>query len=569
MATRSGMVRLKGSERDVLPGARAVGESNPSDRLTLSLYVRRNPRASPPSVEALGAQLPRDRRYLTHEQVEKAYGASPADLERVARFAATHGLVVVHRDAARRLVQVSGSVAAISAAFGVTLRQYERPGEHYRGREGFIHVPKNLKGVVEAVLGLDNRRVGRSYLRRARRRGEPPALAKNVHIPIDTYFPPQVAKLYDFPAGADGTGQTIGIVTLNESGGGYSVSALEKYFTHILKLRMPQITAVVVHGRGNDPHFGPSVSEDDVTDEVMLDLQVAGAAAPGAKLVMYFSEFTQQGWVDAITRFVHDREHHPSVVSISYGNPEKDGRSAWTDSAIRVVNAAFEAAAAKGITVCCASGDDGSHDDAGDRRAHADFPASSPYVLGCGGTRLVSRGQAIVRETVWNDSSGAGGGGVSALFPVPRWQKSASVPPSANRAHLPGRGVPDVSGLADPVTGYQVINADGSFDPRNPSGGTSATAPLWAALIARINEKLGVACGYLNPLLYTRFSSGVLRDIVHGSIGAYSAREGWDACTGLGSPGGTALLRALGGHQEGTPVHAGALTRPKRARRKR
>jgi kumamolisin len=379
-----------------------------------------------------------------------------------------------------------------------------------------------------------------------------------VALPRNTYFPPQVAELYNFPPNLDGQGQTIAILVFNEFGGGYSVTALKKYFDDILKMPMPTIQNVVVHGRGNDPHPPSNDPNDpDVSGEVMLDIQVAGSVAPGAKLVMYFTEFTQQGWVDAITRVVSDQTNNPSVVSISYGNPEDDARSAWTKAAIKVVNRAFEAAAAKGITICCASGDDGSRDQSVDGRAHADFPASSPFVLGCGGTRLEKLANGNLREVVWNDpvNGGAGGGGISAIFTVPDYQKSVGVPPSANALHKRGRGVPDVAGLADPGTGYQIIESDGSFDPRRPTGGTSATAPLWAALIARINQGLGVRAGFLNPLLYSRFSSNVLRDITQGDIGVYVARKGWDPCTGFGSPDGVKLLKALQGQSSHMAAH--------------
>jgi kumamolisin len=205
------------------------------------------------------------------------------------------------------------------------------------------------------------------------------------------------------------------------------------------------------------------------------------------------------------------------------------------------INRAFRAAAARGITICCASGDDGSSDDGG-RRAHVDFPASSPFVLACGGTRIKASHGVIVKETVWNDKYGAGGGGISAVFDPPDWQSGVNLPPSAHVGGRKGRGLPDVAGLADSDTGFIVINVKGS--ELEIIGGTSATAPLWAALIARINEGLGVRVGYLNPLLYQRLS-GVLRDITEGNIGAYAAAAGWDAYTGFGSPDGAALLHAL------------------------
>jgi len=313
----------------------------------------------------------------------------------------------------------------------------------------------------------------------------------------------------------------------------------------------PTITDVVVQGPGNDP--GPdttaSSNQGDSTGEVMLDMCVVGSVAPGASIFMYFTEFTSQGWVDALNQAITD-QNQIAVISISYGNPEDDPQGAWTSMGVQNVNLAVQAAAAKGITICCASGDDGSND--GDPPvAHVDFPASSPFVLGVGGTTLVaSSGTAptIQSETVWNEvlhSEGATGGGVSDIFTKPAYQNSVTVPPSANPPHAIGRGVPDVAAVADPVTGVVVMDIDGKH--LEQIGGTSASTPLWASLVARLNQGLSARCGFLNPLLYGKFSSGVLRDITVGNNGAYSAGPGWDACTGLGSPNGDRLLQALSG----------------------
>jgi kumamolisin len=178
-----------------------------------------------------------------------------------------------------------------------------------------------------------------------------------------------------------------------------------------------------------------------------------------------------------------------------------------------------------------------------------DFPASSPFVLGVGGTKLVAAGgapPAIAAETVWNElmqDEGAGGGGISAVFTKPAYQINSKIPPSANPPHRIGRGVPDVAAVADPETGVVVMRVDGR--QLEPIGGTSASTPLWAALIARLNQGLGANCGFLNPLLYNKCATGVLRDITSGNNGTYSATPGWDACTGLGSPDGQRLLHAL------------------------
>jgi kumamolisin len=457
-------------------------------------------------------------------------------------------LTVAAVNQAARSVRLAGSVAAMSAAFQVDLSRYEYRGGSYRGREGAVNIPRELDGVVVAVLGLDNRPLGRSLRLPATHAAIPLAdhAAGAAPLPPNTYLPPRLGQLYNFPAGTDGTGQTVAILAFNDpqAKGGYQLSALQTYFTSVLGQSAPQISDVVVLGPGNLPGDDGKSGEQrgDSSGEIMLDIQVVGGLAPGAKIVMYFTEFTEQGWTDAINAIVTDTVHAPTVVSCSYGNPEDATGTAWTRMAISRVDAAFAAAAAKGITICCASGDDGSRDQGRDTRAHADFPASSPHVLGVGGTRLESTGTQISRETVWNDGPGsATGGGISKLFPVPAWQSGAHVPVSENPPHKRGRGVPDVSALADPRTGVVIITLDGKH--LTVIGGTSAAAPQWAALLARINQALGAPVGFVNPLLYTQLDPAkALRDITSGNNGAYPSGPGWDANTGWGSPGGTTLL---------------------------
>jgi hypothetical protein len=170
----------------------------------------------------------------------------------------------------------------------------------------------------------------------------------------------------------------------------------------------------------------------------------------------------------------------------------------------------------------------------------------------------------IAYEAVWNDGPGsATGGGVSRFFPLPVWQQAVGVPPSVNPDHHTGRGVPDVSGVADPQTGIAIITLDGQHIA--VIGGTSATAPMWSGLVARLNQALGRPVGFINPVLYGRLSTGVLRDITVGTNGAYGAKAGWDACTGLGSPDGVTLLGALHAIVNATLPHApqpSATTQP-------
>jgi kumamolisin len=435
----------------------------------------------------------------------------------------------------------------------------------HRYREGALQIPAELAGIVLAVLGLDNRPQARAQFRRAPAAtsratapgpaapapgapapGAPapggPAPAAPPAAASTSYTPPQVATLYQFPAGTDGTGQTIAIIEL---GGGFGSSDLDPYFAE-LGLPVPSVTAASVDGAVNQPGQDPSGADG----EVLLDIEVAGAVAPGAAQIVYFAPNTDQGFVDAVTTAVHATPT-PAVVSISWGQSE----DSWTAQARTALDQAMSDAAALGVTVCVAAGDNGSGD--GQSGTHVDFPASSPHALACGGTSL--RGNAgtgvISSETVWNDggSGGATGGGVSDTFGLPSWQASAGVPPRAGAAagSAAGRGVPDVAGCADPVTGYQV-RVDGQA---TVIGGTSAVAPLWAGLISRLAQSTGKPFGLIQPQLYAGVTAGAaapgFRDITSGSNGAYAAGPGWDACTGLGSPEGSTLLSTLGSGQAG------------------
>ena len=268
----------------------------------------------------------------------------------------------------------------------------------------------------------------------------------------------------------------------------------------------------------------------------MLDIEVSAAVAPGANVVVYFAPNTDQGFIDAIATAVHDSTNKPNVISISWGAPE----STWTQQAVTALDQACQAAAAVGVTVTVASGDDGSTDGVTGGGNNVDFPASSPHVLACGGTKLVATGTTITSETAWNELSaneGATGGGVSTLFALPTWQANSKVPSPTTSSG--GRGVPDVAGDADPVTGY-TVRVDGQT---STIGGTSAVAPLWAGLIALANAANGQDAGFVNPTLYG--DPKALRDITSGNNGAFSAGPGWDACTGLGSPNGAAVIAAL------------------------
>jgi kumamolisin len=569
MNTPNAQTPLPGSYRKAVPDARLLSSSDPNEKITVSVYARRNP--GPPAVlqaarDKLAMELPKNRRYLNMDEFDKLYGADPADLEKIKNWAKAHKLEVLSESVSKRQVKIQGKISDVSEAFGVSFHEYEHPSlGRFRGRTGNIYVADDLYKVIDGVFGLDTRPIGRPRLRRSFRTklplkafkatGGKGALDLKNQWP-GTFFPTEVASLYNYPANSDGTGQNIALFAFNgppgpDQHGGYNLAALKEYYQTVLGQSVPVIQDVVIQGKGNNP--GPdspaTEAKGDSTGEVMLDMCIAGAVAPGAKIFMYFTEFNSKGWVDAIHDAVAGK-NNISVISISYGNPEQDPQSLWTQMGVKLVDQAFEAAAARGITICCSSGDDGSSDE-GTGKAEVDFPASSPNVLAVGGTKLVATAgpkPKISSEIVWNEirqQMGASGGGVSVVFSKPAYQDGVQIPVSVNPPHQIGRGMPDVSAVGDPESGVVVMHVDGkSLDP---VGGTSASAPLWGALVARLNQAMKTRCGFLNEVLYNRFASGVLRDITKGNNGAYPAGKGWDACTGLGSPDGQKLLKALSG----------------------
>jgi kumamolisin len=520
-------VTLKGSERTAMQGAQALAPADPKERLEVSMIVRRRARQALQARVAKLAAGNRSDGILSREDFAKEHGADAADLAAVRKFAAAHGLNVDHEHAARRTVVLSGTVEQFNAAFSVQLRQFAHPNGNYRGRTGVIRLPAELDGVIEAVLGLDNRPQAKPHFR-MRSTDKDTRKQTGAAVPV-SFTPTQVASLYGFPSGT-GEGQCVAIIEL---GGGFRPADLKTYFTG-LDVGSPKVSAVSVDHGENVP-TGDANGPDG---EVMLDIEVVGSIAPAANIVVYFTPNTDAGFLDAVTTAIHDTTNKPSVISISWGGPE----STWSAQAMTAMDDAFQAAATMGITVCVASGDSGSTDGVSDGSDHVDFPASSPYALGCGGTSLQATQAAITSEVVWNDGAGGGasGGGISSFFPTPSWQAGKQAAQSGGTSiALTKRGVPDVAGDADPDTGYNV-RIDGT---NTVIGGTSAVAPLWAGLIARINQSSGTPVGYLNPQLYNKPQA--LRDITLGSNGDFVAARGWDACTGLGSPNGPVLSGAI------------------------
>ena len=523
--TPDGFRILAGSERSLPRRSQRVGLANPNETLTVSLRLR--PRPGAPALPDLSANMHIPR--VSREDFAALYGTAQTDFDRAAEFAAAYGLEVIESVVARRTISVSGTVAQVEKAFQVQLGIYQAPSETFRSHEGPVFLPEDIADVVESVFGLENRPL--IQLRGRVLPDTPPA---------GTLTPPEVARLYDFPL-ISAAGQTIGII---EFGGGFQPADVEQYFAD-LSIALPSITTVLIDGATNNPSpFDPAAKD---TIETNLDICIAGSAAPGAALVVYFAPLTYQGVIDAISTAVHDNINKPSVISISWGFLFEELNDAQDKTALDTVSSMFAEAALLGVTVLASSGDSGSDCGVGDGKAHVLYPASDPGVTAVGGTVFSNVNVDEFIENTWSDANtGITGGGVSDYFDKPVWQIAAGVPVSVNPGGRVGRGVPDVAAYVGPYYLYLY----GAY--HGPYYGTSASAPLYAALIALINTRLGFGIGFINGNiglrngLYTPLSDA-FSDIADGSSNSsngspgYTADKGWDACTGLGSLRGNTI----------------------------
>ncbi len=568
---------LPNSAQPPMENSRAVGAPHPNDPVHVTLVLRRCNEL--PALDVIGAQPLTSRHGMSSEDFAASFGADPDDVALIESFAHRHGLSVSSVKPAQRSVRLSGTAANMNKAFGVAMQHYDYGAGTYRGHEGPVYLPEELHGVVMRVLGLDTRPVATPKWRSRAHAGETSG--------SQSYLPTQLATIYQFPEGT-GQGQKIAIIELS---GGYDPKVLDDYFQNTLGFdKTPNIKSVSVDGAVNTPYDSQG-RQEGADGEVYLDIEVIGALAPAADINVYFAPNQGDGFRNGIAQAIDDGN---SIISISWGGPEHSSG---------LFEDVLQDAAHQHITVLVAAGDNGSSDFqplfvGGDQRVHArtsqafvDYPACSQWTLACGGTKLNANpdtGQ-IESELVWNETTrtidtplgqlivgGAGGGGVSTLIQRPSYQTGLNIPPNVNGTNFNGRGIPDICAVADPTTGYRVRVGPGPSGLQ-PIGGTSAVAPLWSALLARINENLGVQVGFINPILYRiAESEGALNDITDGDNGTrggyyrteaqfdqdnginffpyipevqgYSAGSGWDAATGWGSPVGTKLQEELQQH---------------------
>ncbi|MFC1400016.1 MULTISPECIES: protease pro-enzyme activation domain-containing protein [Streptacidiphilus] len=525
MSVAHDRVALIGSERKMSKGQSLIGSADSHEKLTVTVQVRRHPNAAAaPDLAELGRQRPSRRAPVDRKSVLAALGADPKDLDQVKQFAQQFKLKAEQADPAQRTIRLTGTVEQFNQAFGVQLKQYREGDRTFRSRQGSVHVPRHLQGVIERVSGLTNRPLAQPHHKLIPR--SPSGVTAQ-----------QVAQLYDFPQGVDCSGQTIALIEL---GGGYSQQDLDTYFNNA-GIPSPNVMSIGVDGASNS--YGDPSGADG---EVELDIEIAASIAQAATIAVYFAPNSEQGFIDAVLAAATSTQHPATCISISWGAPEDAG---WTAAGRSGMDFACFVAAALGITVLAASGDNGSNDGVYDGMAHCDFPSSDPYVLACGGTSLQLDNKGMLRnEVVWNNGNGwATGGGISNEFLILPWQTADEVPLQVDTGQQ-GRGVPDVAGNADPMRSPYEVVVDGAW---MSVGGTSAVAPLYAGLFAVIAASSGTMPGFIGPYLYQLASQPNLYfDVDSGSNAVqpapgYSAGKGWDACSGIGRINGNLLLQQI------------------------
>src|SRR3984885_1315592 len=583
MPRPTGTHPLPGSERPQIKGSTLLGPVEANEPVTVAVIVRQKP-GSPdvPDLEYWENTPPDQRVYLSPEEFFERHGAAKEQVDRVADYLRDRGLRIVEHHAGRRRIMAEGTAAQMNAAFGVTLNRYRAPerkapahpprkegegrpfGDHremgaheYRGFEGRVHLPANLAELVEAVIGLDNRKLGRPA---GTGTGDPPGAG---------YLTPlQIAQDYNFPTNS-AAGQTIGIFEDASAGAAYLLSDINSFVTG-LGLSVPKLTDILLLGYTNNGALVLSPPPGPIL-ECNIDVCIAATSGQGANINVYFTDDSELGWDTFFDRatFPLPGDNPPSVLTASWVPSLRDDTGSIGDHTIagtfaNNLHGKLKTAAARGITVFMAIGDWGSENDVGDGKCHISYPNGDPFLTACGGTILGSANPTppgALYEYTWSDGnvlaspfqgwSGsfyyeATGGGVSDQFPRPPYQVHAGVRPISKNDGGIRRGLPDVAGMVA-MTGFVIAGV-------GPQGGygTSAVAPLYAGLIATINASLGRNTGLLNPTLY-KYGPRICNDIRFGNNDSsyppdapfYTAAVGWDAVTGWGSINGRRLLAGI------------------------
>jgi subtilase family serine protease len=519
-------VTIPGNVAPALQDAAYVSHNDPNGVLTIVVGLKRHNEAEFADLldRLYDADSPDYHRWITPADFLAKFSPSQADIDAARQHLESHGLTVKRVSDNRVLVQATGTVAQIEEAFAININVYQLGTETHYSNDRNPSVPSSLKDVVESVTGL-------SSLETMHHASDfEPVPASTI-----TYTPLEIASIYNFPSRLntfhgktiyDGTGETIAIATAYT----YLTSDVDYFWTYFSAIsRTGTLTNICVNGCTSTLDFEPT-----------LDVEYAGAQAPGANLIVY--EVPSNGFSDFSLMYSQMAgDNSAQVVSISWIACESNvGKSV-----MKTEDASFAQMAAENMTIFVASGDFGAYGcDA--KQLNPDFPGTDPNVATVGGTTLNATSLFKYKsESAWSCS----GGGASTYFVKPTWQKGPGVPNNTKR------DVPDIAFDADGNTGYNVYYQGGWIDN---SYGTSFGAPNMAGYWALVLEALkGVRTGNAAPLFYKLGASSSyttdMHDVTTGSNGCsiavgYKATVNWDYTTGWGSINGTSALAYFKAH---------------------
>lgn len=544
-------VILPGSHREPPPGSERAGEVALTDSVAITVVLKS---ADPSEDTSFGFDLQSVRRDAARARARRnALGISTEQRESVVRWLSEAGLSVDRTiDVPNpRAVMAHGTIAALHRAVDVHVGRYSREAAVFRGREGALSLPAQVADLVEAVLGIDTRpqvhHGGGSY---AAQVVAPPSPGNSSGTfpgaAPAAYRVGDYSSHYRFPNVGDLGSGAIGLIGL---GGGFDPTDLSM-FCDDAGIATPDVFQVL---SSRDRGLAALLSV-----ETSLDIQVVAALAPGCPIVVYQGDATDKGFYDALGTAVWDRRHRPRVISISWGGAE----CLWTEQSVHALEGLLADAAALGITVFAASGDSGQTAGVPDGERHVLYPASSPFVTACGGTQLDVRPNGDRHETPWYEAGVCrSGGGLSDLFRQPDWQAGMALtfpaePHAPDGSTSAARAVPDICASAAVPAGYRIA-IGGRWELM---GGTSAVAPLYAALLLRIVESQGCRFYGLNSLLYSAAARVAIVPVQtnaseHFDVTSPLSADGWNSACGLGRLDGTKLLNLIADRTDSAARH--------------
>jgi kumamolisin len=569
-------IQVAGSVRSRSSNARLIRKVDSEEKIAFTVWVRRHVNAPPlPDLEFWQRQPLRQRTFLSSEQYTEKYGASQDDMRTVTSYLADQGLRILRQHRGMRTVTVEATAEQINVVFGVELNHFEAPLpsssgrmrssgsrnrdcikiDKFHGYDGHVTIPTDLKDVITAVIGLDNRTIAVPAFT-----GDPNDTDPTTFTGFQTV--PDIAGLYNFP-NLEASDQTIGVF----AGGGNSsaylssditsyISSLPTGFQTAPTVRDVPLTVGITLYSNNTSLITSGGTIPNDAFEITQDISTAAAIAQGCTANVYFSDLSEEGWMVFLNRVLFPQdEKQPTVVTISYIMFDETGYgSDFSDL--------FQQLATVGINVFAASGDWGS-DDQLPGAAHVGYPASDPWVTSVGGTivgNVSSTTPAAFDEVAWSDAYnssspfgsnsdfGATGGGMSSVFSTPPYQTDAGVTEFKDSKGTIQKGfrfVPDIAGMVA-YSGFLMNGSGYSFT------GTSCATPLYAGLFATLRSALGRSLGILNPTLY-QLGTQAFRDVTFGNNDSgdtpaapyYKAGVGYDPTTGWGSVDGTKMLNSL------------------------